>query len=108
MASSGDFHVEVQTPAAFSVEIESPGVIVIEAVVAQGLPGRDGNAAVTYEHVQTILSDLWIINHNLGRRPGVHVYNNAWTEIDAEVQHFSLNQTRILFAAPFIGIAILS
>jgi hypothetical protein len=110
MASNngGDFSVEIQNSAAFNIEIESPGVIVIEAVVAQGLPGRDGNAASTYEHPQTVASNLWIINHNLGRKPAVHVYNNAGTEIDAEVQHFSLNQARILFAMPFLGVAILS
>jgi hypothetical protein len=101
-------NITVLNAGAFNVTVSNESELVVQPIAAQGMPGRDGNAASTYEHIQTIANNLWIINHNLGRRPGVHVYNNAWTEVDAEVQHFSLNQTRILFAMPFFGIAILN
>lgn len=37
----------------------------------------------------------WIWNHNLGYRPTPQVYNLAYQEIDAEIEHISVNQLRV-------------
>ena len=70
----------------------------------QGDPGPQGTAA-GYNHDQASPSDEWIINHNLGYRPSVEVFSVGGLEILAEVQHPTVNQTRVLHVVPTAGSA---
>lgn len=71
-----------------------------------GAKGDQGEAGLfAYEHIQTVASDSWLVNHNLGRNPIVSVYSVGGREVNAEVVHINTNQTQILFAAPQTGAA---
>ena len=55
---------------------------------------------------QTEPSAIWVIPHNLGRRPIVKTYTeNGVVELLGEVTHPSINVTNVLFDIPLVGIA---
>lgn len=59
-----------------------------------------------FEHTQSVASDLWIINHNLGFFPTVvTVLSPGGREVSAEVCHVSINQLTVAFAVPYTGTA---
>lgn len=86
-------------------------VRVVEATVAggiQGPPGPAGAPGAGYVHSQPSADSVWIINHNLGIRPGVAVMDVGGNEVDATVLHMTENQTRIYFNTPMAGFARLT
>jgi hypothetical protein len=82
------------------------GESVIEIISGgpQGPPGP-GGAAEAFVHTQLVAASPWTINHNLGQRPTVSVFDAGGQEIEAHVVHASLNQTLVYFAAPQAGSA---
>lgn len=75
-------------------------------VITVGIPGPaggGGGGGTIFEHVQNSAAATWIINHNLGYFPDIHVYTLGGSEIIAEVQHVSPNQARVYLAAPMTG-----
>lgn len=66
------------------------------------------NVGAAYVHTQSVALGTWIINHNLGYRPSVEVFNSASQEVDADVQNPTINQTLILFTMPISGFARLT
>lgn len=73
-----------------------------------GEPGEPGDAALTYIHVQSIPSDTWVVEHNLGALVGVTVIDSAGTQVEGTVTYNSDSVLTISFAAGFSGRAILS
>lgn len=67
---------------------------------------QGSEAALKYQHDQTSPSAEWIVNHNLGFTPSIEVLNTAGREIEGDVLHISLNQTRIYFNQPIAGKAL--
>ncbi len=63
-------------------------------------------AAARHQHTQGNAALEWVVNHNLGTWPTVTVYTLGLVEIEAEVAHASLNQTRIRFNTAQTGIAV--
>lgn len=57
---------------------------------------------------QPIPSTTWTINHNLGFKPSVELFNSGSQEIDGDVVNTSTNQTIISFTAPVAGFARLT
>lgn len=53
-------------------------------------------------------STTWVINHNLGFKPSVELFNSGSQEIDGDVVNTSINQTIISFTAPVAGFARLT
>lgn len=78
-------------------------------VVTVGIPGPPGasGSGAAYTHVQGSAAVEWIINHNLGKYPIVSVLSPGLREMVADVQHVSVNQTRIRFSSAISGLAIL-
>lgn len=101
-------HITATTPTPIHISIP---------VGAPGPAGADGQAqlaaheAAANPHPQyrprefaiATSSAEWILNHNLGYYPVVQPLNLARQEINAEVQHISVNQVRIFFNAPITG-----
>lgn len=58
-----------------------------------------------YYHVQAAPSAVWVVNHNLGRRPAVIVIDSADTVVYGDVEYTSLDTVTITFSAPFSGSA---
>lgn len=74
----------------------------------QGPQGPQGTAGAGYDFVQSSPSASWTINHNLGFKPSVDVYDSGSQQIQAEVSHTSINQTVILLTASTAGFARLT
>jgi len=71
---------------------------------ANGAAGADGLMA-PYLHTQAIAAATWTINHNLGERPLVQVFDEAGEEIGGSITHPTVNQTVIEFQTNVSGTA---
>lgn len=69
------------------------------------LPPNNSTSSTPYTQQFSELSQ-WIVNHNLGYRPAVEVYNIGWQEIDADVVHLTNNQFVVNFTKPTQGVAL--
>lgn len=62
---------------------------------------------VKYTHSQSVASDRWGIQHNLGFKPSITVLDSSDNEVYAEVQHSSNNQLDVRFKNAQTGKAYL-
>lgn len=74
---------------------------------------RDGSTIqdtfqYAYIHDQSIPSDTWLVNHNLGKFPSVTITDTAGTEIIGEVEYVNSNSLILRFSAAFSGKAFLN
>lgn len=74
----------------------------------QGIPGEDGSGDLTYIHNQSVPSTLWIINHNLGKRPSVRVVDSGDNVVVGHVHDIDDNNLQIEFSVIFGGKAYLN
>lgn len=87
-----------------TVEVHEDGAVEVVEVGLQGPPGAPGTpGGSAFEHLQPTPAAVWVINHNLGYYPDVHVYSTGGVEIIADVLHVSPNQAQVGFAAPTAG-----
>lgn len=92
-----------------SVLVDSEDHVVVISDAQQGPPGPPGvSSNASHEHTQSVASDVWTVNHNLGFRPAVSLLSVGGREMWAEVIHTSVNQFVAYFDAPTTGIAICS
>jgi hypothetical protein len=63
--------------------------------------------AQPYEHIQSIPSAVWTVEHNLGRMPSVTVLTSAGDVVYGHVNHSDINELTITFSAAFAGRAYL-
>lgn len=102
--------LEILSPSGDTVGVGgTPRAVVVNAGVGpqgpQGIQGIPGPPGPSYTHTQSVASDTWIVNHNLGIVPSVEIRNSGSQVVEADVVHISTNQTNIYFAAPFAGTA---
>jgi hypothetical protein len=67
--------------------------------------GSTGGGVSAYVHTQSTPATTWTINHNLGYRPSVELFNSGMQEIDAEIAHPSVNQTVVTLNPATAGLA---
>jgi hypothetical protein len=84
-----------------------PSTSVVE-VITEGPQGPKGEAGAGYIYTQQSPASTWTINHLLGFKPSVDIYDSGSQQITAEVSHPSLNQSVILFTASTAGFARLT
>lgn len=84
-----------------------PVTSTVTAITA-GPQGAQGPVGAGFDFNQAISAATWTINHNLGYKPSVDVYDSGSQQIQAEVSHTSVNQTVILLTAPIAGFARLT
>jgi hypothetical protein len=87
-----------------SVTGDNNGTPVV-TVETQGPQGPQGPAGVGFLFTQASPSTTWLINHNLGFKPVVQMFDAGSQEIEGLISHPSLNTTSILFAVPIAGFA---
>lgn len=68
---------------------------VVFGVAVPGPQGTPGTAGGGHVHTQVSAATVWIVNHNLGYRPAVEVYDSGGSEVVAEVAHISVNQYEV-------------
>jgi hypothetical protein len=85
----------------------SPGAASVSVINSgpQGPPGEPGLGIGGHDHVQVSESIAWTINHNLGYKPSVQMFNVGGLEVLGEIQHISNNQVTVLFNTPLSGYA---
>lgn len=77
-------------------------------VVTATTIGPQGSAGAGFVFTQPSSASSWTINHNLGFKPSVDVYDSGSQQIQVEVSHASINQTVILLTASTAGFARLT
>ena len=104
--------ISVSGPNSVDIILEQPrtNVVVTSSgpmgpVGPQGPPGPTGAG---FDFVQASPATVWTINHNLGYRPSVQMFNVGGLEVLGEIQHTSNNQTLITFNIAVAGTARLS
>lgn len=94
-------------PAATSLVLTSPGPQGPRGPQgAQGLPGAAGGTA--FEFSQGVPSATWVINHNLGRKVNVSLYDATGRVVISDIEHGSLNQATVTWSSPVTGSAYIS
>lgn len=88
------------------MSVNVPGQPGIIAVPVPGLPGPPGGSV--FEYTQAASASTWIINHSLGRKLHVTLFNSSDEIVYADVVHGSVNQTTVTFPTPTTGSAVLS
>jgi len=76
--------------------------------ITVGPQGAQGPVGAGLDFNQASAATTWTINHNLGYKPSVDVYDSGSQQIQAEVSHTSVNQTVILLTTPSAGFARLT
>lgn len=69
--------------------------------------GGGGTSGVAFEFVQATPALSWTINHNLGRKVEVEVFDTGGRKIIADVQNVNANQTIVTFLTPQAGYALI-
>lgn len=77
----------------------------IISVGIQGPAGPKGDVGEVYTFTQSTPSTSWVINHNLGVRTSVTVFNSGSQPVEAEIIHPTINQTVINFLIATSGFA---
>ncbi len=74
----------------------------------KGDTGPPGESAPTFTYVQSVAAATWTINHNLGFKPTVELFDSGSQVVDAHIAHPSNQQTIVQFTAPIAGFARLN
>ena len=86
--------------------VTKDGVLTTFNLGLMGPPGPPGPGAEIFQFSPPSPTAEWVINHNFGRWPVVTVLSPGGFEVEAEVAHVSLNQSRVYFISPQLGTAI--
>ena len=62
----------------------------------------------SYKHVQSIPSDIWTINHNLGFYPNISIVDSSGRSVEGDINYIDMNTVEASFAGAFAGEAYLS
>lgn len=76
----------------------------------RGEKGDKGDSGGNYTHPQVTPSSLWVIEHNLGYKPGgIMAFDTAGSRWEGDVNHLDDNNLTIYYGiASFAGVAYLS
>ena len=67
----------------------------------------DESVATSFTYNQVSASSVWTINHNLGFRPNITVFDSAGTKVYGDESHTDANNVVLTFSASFSGTAYL-
>jgi hypothetical protein len=68
----------------------------------------DPDLVYGYVHTQSVASEDWVINHNMGKFPSVVCFDSANDEIEGQLSYVSLSQVTIHFSSATGGVAYLN
>lgn len=57
----------------------------------------------TYRHIQAIPAAEWTVQHMLGFKPNIQLFDDAGREIDGAISHESNNVLKVSFIRPVAG-----
>jgi hypothetical protein len=88
------------------VDLENP--VAGETLKYDGNNWVDTAGGAAYVHTQSVSASAWTINHNLGFKPSVELFDSGSHEIDAAIVHTSNNQVVVTFTKATAGFARLT
>lgn len=109
-----DYTVVIQPPSQVSVVVQPITPVTVAISVGQGpagppgIQGLPGTADLNYAHDQMTASDVWTIDHNLGKYPSVTVLDSSGAVCEGHVEYISALQLSITFSSAFAGMAYLN
>jgi len=62
----------------------------------------------SYVHVQGVAASVWVINHNLNRKPSITIVDSADSVVGGDPDYIDENTIIITFNASFAGKAYLN
>lgn len=74
----------------------------------KGDKGDTGPIAPTFVFNQTVPSDTWVVQHDLGKMPAIVVTDSGGSVVEGDIQYESDLQVTITFSSAFSGIAYLN
>lgn len=89
-------------------EIIQVNVISPQTITVGLVDGTSQTFEVAYHHTQSLSSNTWEIEHNLGFYPNITTMDSAGTLVEGELQHLSKYRLRVTFSASISGQAFLS
>ena len=97
-------------PEASSVDVSADSLFINQGDAIKQIPLSDvlteGDKHFTY--MQSLPSDRWVINHNLGKCPDVTVVDSAGSEVIGDCEYTSINSVTLTFSGAFGGTAYLN
>lgn len=78
------------------------------ALVRQPTAEGGGGSDVTYVHNQVVPSDVWTIDHNLGKYASIMVVDSGGTTLEPDIHYNSSVQVTVMFGSPTSGKAYLN
>ena len=99
-----------------SATTERKGIIRI-ATDNEAIQGIDEYTAITphtlrlvtnYVHEQGLASDVWVINHNLGKMPSITITDSAGNVVEGAEKYIDENTVEVRFNGAFKGNAYLN
>lgn len=98
-------------PTQIGLNPAKPSVTIVNAgpIGPPGIQGEGGGvSSPSYQHIQLVATTSWVINHNLGFRPNVSVFDDNGANVEATIIHHSINQAEVQLLTPRAGTARLS
>jgi len=62
-----------------------------------------GSSSSTYVHDQGIAANVWLINHDMGKKPSITIVNSAESVVEGDVQYIDENRALVSFKNAFKG-----
>jgi hypothetical protein len=106
--SSNIVRLRPETP---RLQVNAPRIRTLGVIGPPGPVGPQGPAGTNdayYRHVQNAPSSIWLINHNLGKRPSVSVRDSSGEQIMGEISWVDDDTVVVAFSAAFGGEAYLN
>ena len=85
-----------------------PVTVSTTSVALTGTVTANGESLTSYTHNQTVASEDWHINHNMGKKPSVTIVDSANTYVVGEVTYEDSNSLHVRFKYAFKGKAYLN
>jgi hypothetical protein len=70
----------------------------------QGTPGAAGGSV--YIHSQSIASATWVINHSVGRKVSITLFDDDGNVVQSDIEHGTINQATVTWSQPTTGSAL--
>lgn len=98
------------------VQPADPASLVSAAAGNSMVLGADGKLYVptggvtdrSQVHTQATAAAIWNVDHGMGKFPAVEIFDSAGDEVEGDIRHIDSNSLRIVFSAPFSGVAYLN
>jgi len=55
------------------------------------------SSTFTYVHSQSIPTQTWIIEHNMGKKPAIHIEDMSGNELIPQIYHLNINTAHAIF-----------